>query len=109
MEGWLEYHQVHYTSFEDLHDWAKLPFYRRWRSTTEIKKKQMLASMKNTLMCSEARLPPMSNMRNRARQLDLSLQDRKLMAWVNANIRMRRGQAPMPNKGLRKYLRSSRL
>jgi hypothetical protein len=95
---------VYYTNFEVLHDWAKLPFYRRWRRTREIKKEQILARMKNTLLCSQARLPPMSNLRNRTRQLDLSLQDRKLVAWGNGNFGMRRGQAPMPNKGLRKYV-----
>jgi hypothetical protein len=104
LEGWQDYLQVYYTNFEVLHDWAKLPFHRRWRRTREIKKEQILARTKNTLLCSETRLPPMSNLRNRTRQLDLCLQDRKLVAWGNENFGMRRGQAPMPNKGLYKYV-----
>jgi hypothetical protein len=46
-QEWIEYLRSYYSSFDLLHGWARLPFYRRWRRTMEIKQERLRAEFKN--------------------------------------------------------------
>jgi hypothetical protein len=61
-QEWIEYLRSYYSSFDLLHDWARLPFHHRWRSTREIKQVHLRAEFKNALLCSQKRMPGMDNL-----------------------------------------------
>jgi hypothetical protein len=61
-QEWIEYVRSYYSSFDLLHDWATLPFYRRWRRTREIKQERLRADFKNALLCSQKGMPGMEKL-----------------------------------------------
>jgi hypothetical protein len=105
-QEWIEYLRSYYSSFDLLHDWATLPFYRRWRRTREIKQERLRAEFKNALLCSQKRMPGMEklNAPRRAPRQHIQPNERNVVAWDNGRFGNRKGQAPMPNVGLKKYV-----
>jgi hypothetical protein len=110
-QEWIEYLRSYYSSFDLLHDWAALPFYRRWRRTREIKQERLRAEFKNALLCSQKRMPGMEklNAPQRAPRQHIQPNERNVVAWGNGRFGNRKGQAPMPNVGHKSMLHASPL
>jgi hypothetical protein len=102
-QGWIEYFRSYYSSFNFLHNWATLPLCRRCRRRRKIKQERLRAEFKNALLCSQKRMPGMKklNAPRRAPRRHIQPNERNVVALGNGRFGNRKGQAPMPNTGLK--------
>lgn len=107
-DEWVAYVHQYYNNFEVLHAWSKLPFYRRWRRSREIRVESAMAGMKNAILSPLSKLPPIKPVAatgpatTRPNYQELGV--RKVVAWGSGNFGNRKDSPPMPNKGLSKYV-----
>lgn len=105
---WVAYVHQYYANFEVLHSWSKLPFYRRWRRSREIRIESAMAGMKNAILSPNSELPPIKPVAATGpateRQIFQEQHVPKVVAWGSGNFGNRKGSPPMPNKGLSKYV-----
>jgi hypothetical protein len=102
-DEWVTYVHHYYVNFEVLHSWSKLPFYRRWRRSREIRIESAMAGMKNAILSSHSRLPPIKPVAATGPAIERPIYQEqdvpKVVAWGSGNFGNRKGSPPMPNKG----------
>jgi hypothetical protein len=77
-----------------------------YRRTREIKQEHLHAEFKNALLCSQKCMPEMEklNAPRRAPHQHIQPNERNVEAWGNGRFGYRKGQAPKPNVGVKKYV-----